>query len=253
MDCAQDDATFEINKDFSDNNTAEVEVTLDCFTGLPITQSQSISESQNVVLTVQSFNQGELNCNITETATTGYTGSYNDGTASNVNCSYEDLFGGNYVCNITNTPDNVEIWVNKDWVMDGDGGTGGDFIDANYRLDLYCDNPIVENGAYWTGSQYHWNMYNGDSNGTNDVHYGATVTPDWAGGTHCSVSETVYESAVEVSNHCSSLLVEIAGGDECTITNTVFFEGIPSLNQYGLAILALLMLGMGFVGFRRFA
>jgi len=32
----------------------------------------------------------------------------------------------------------------------------------------------------------------------------------------------------------------------------VFFEGIPTLNHYGMAILALLMLGVGFVGFRRF-
>jgi hypothetical protein len=36
------------------------------------------------------------------------------------------------------------------------------------------------------------------------------------------------------------------------MTNTVFYEGIPTLNQYGMAIMALLMLGMGFVGFRRF-
>jgi hypothetical protein len=33
----------------------------------------------------------------------------------------------------------------------------------------------------------------------------------------------------------------------------VFFEGIPTLNQYGLALLALLMLGVGAVGLRRFA
>jgi hypothetical protein len=31
----------------------------------------------------------------------------------------------------------------------------------------------------------------------------------------------------------------------------VFFEGIPTLSQWSLAILALLMLGMGFVGQRR--
>jgi hypothetical protein len=36
-------------------------------------------------------------------------------------------------------------------------------------------------------------------------------------------------------------------------TNTVFFEGIPTLSQYGLALMALLMLGVGMVGFRRFA
>jgi hypothetical protein len=39
----------------------------------------------------------------------------------------------------------------------------------------------------------------------------------------------------------------------CTIYNTVFFEGIPTLNQYGLILLALLMLGAGAVGFRRYA
>ena len=40
----------------------------------------------------------------------------------------------------------------------------------------------------------------------------------------------------------------------CTVTNTfVFFEGIPVLNRYGLALLALLMLGIGVIGFRRFS
>jgi hypothetical protein len=35
----------------------------------------------------------------------------------------------------------------------------------------------------------------------------------------------------------------------------VFFEGggIPTLNQYGLILMALLMLGIGAVGFRRFS
>jgi len=31
----------------------------------------------------------------------------------------------------------------------------------------------------------------------------------------------------------------------------VFYEGIPTLSQYGMALMALLMLGMGMVGFRR--
>jgi hypothetical protein len=42
------------------------------------------------------------------------------------------------------------------------------------------------------------------------------------------------------------------GSESCTFTNTIFFEGIPTLNQYGLALLALLMLGIGAVGLRRF-
>jgi hypothetical protein len=32
----------------------------------------------------------------------------------------------------------------------------------------------------------------------------------------------------------------------------MFIEGIPMLSQYGLAAMAPLMLGVGFVGFRRF-
>ncbi len=36
-------------------------------------------------------------------------------------------------------------------------------------------------------------------------------------------------------------------------TNTRIYEGIPTLSQYGLALMALLMLGVGLVGFRRFA
>jgi len=53
--------------------------------------------------------------------------------------------------------------------------------------------------------------------------------------------------------------LEIFSGDvghmiTCTVTNTfVFFEGIPVLNRYGLALLVLLMLGIGVIGFRRFS
>ena len=47
--------------------------------------------------------------------------------------------------------------------------------------------------------------------------------------------------------------VTLGGSGSCTIYNTVFFEGIPSLNQFGLMILALLMLGVGAVAFRRLA
>ena len=47
--------------------------------------------------------------------------------------------------------------------------------------------------------------------------------------------------------------IGVGVGDSCIIINTLFFEGIPTLNQYGMAIMALLMLGIGMLGFRRFA
>jgi hypothetical protein len=66
------------------------------------------------------------------------------------------------------------------------------------------------------------------------------------------VKEHLYDDAIEVDNGCDDLVVSAGHGDSCLITNTVFFEGIPTLNQYGMMLLALLMLGMGMVGFRRF-
>jgi hypothetical protein len=47
--------------------------------------------------------------------------------------------------------------------------------------------------------------------------------------------------------------VSVGHGGSCTITNTLFFEGIPTLNHYGMALMALLMLGLGVLGLRRFA
>ncbi len=50
--------------------------------------------------------------------------------------------------------------------------------------------------------------------------------------------------------------VAVALDGSCTIINTLFFEdasGISTLSQYGMALLVLLMLGIGFVSFRRFA
>jgi hypothetical protein len=94
-------------------------------------------------------------------------------------------------------------------------------------------------------------IYTGTGN-TNNATYTADVEPDWNGGTNCRVDETVNDSSVEVDNDCGNLNVTIGEGDECTITNTVFYEGIPTLSHYGMAMMALLMLGVGFVGFRRF-
>jgi hypothetical protein len=68
----------------------------------------------------------------------------------------------------------------------------------------------------------------------------------------CSASEDVEESGVEsVALGCSGTSLSAAGSHTCTFTNTVLFEGIPTLSQYGLALLALLTLGVGFVGLRR--
>jgi hypothetical protein len=52
-------------------------------------------------------------------------------------------------------------------------------------------------------------------------------------------------------SECANLTVRAGQGASCSVTNTVFFEGIPALNRFGLAILSLLMLTVGLLFFRR--
>ena len=58
---------------------------------------------------------------------------------------------------------------------------------------------------------------------------------------------------IKDDSDCEDLLIVPGQSTSCTITNTRMYEGIPTLNQYGLALLALMMLGVGMVGFRRFS
>jgi hypothetical protein len=58
---------------------------------------------------------------------------------------------------------------------------------------------------------------------------------------------------VEIDNDCQEIFISAGHGASCVVTNTVFFEGIPTLDGRGLAVLALLLLGLGLVGVRRLA
>jgi len=88
--------------------------------------------------------------------------------------------------------------------------------------------------------------------GNGDDDFTAMVVPTYPGNS-CWVTEDVDADYVETDvSDCDNLSVSaVDGGDACTVTNLVFYEGIPSLSEYGMALMALLMLGMGMVGFRR--
>lgn len=251
--------TFRVVKYFDDDNPMNVEVTLNCFSGLPLTQSQEINANHEVVFVVNSFTPGELDCDVEEVVTDGYSPTYWGSTKTGVSggitddefgCHFEDVQHGQFTCAIVNTPKPVEVVIEKMWVIDG---SGGDEIDGKYKLVLHCNDEIVggneQNNGNWKKT-----LYNSNKNGTADTNYTGMVIPDWDGGTSCWVDETVYDSSVEVTNGCTTgLVARINTGDSCVIVNTVYFEGIPTLSQYGLALMALLMLGVGLVGFRRLA
>lgn len=260
-------ATFEVSKKFTDGaNPGTIDVTLSCTTGLPLTQTQTISESQGVKFVVTSFDDKQLDCSVSENLEnlSGYTPSYlatGPGEPNSTNgCHFSNTEdGAENFCHITNNVNPVKVTIEKEWIFDG--STQPD-INTHYRLTLYCDAQIIggeESCPYSSGTNQSA-AGNGqplpavesciEFESDKSSVFIARVTPHWPA-SHCRVVETVFDDAVEIANGCESLLVKAGQEDSCQITNTVFYEGIPGMNRYGMAILILLMLGMGMLGYRR--
>ncbi|MEE4217579.1 MAG: IPTL-CTERM sorting domain-containing protein [Xanthomonadales bacterium] len=256
--------TFRVTKHFTDGNPMDVEVTITCNAGLPLTQTAKISEDKLVTFSMTSFTAGEMNCDIAEVTPAGYTPVYTAGVTESgfaegysddaEGCHFEGVAFGGFTCDITNAPDPVQIAIEKDWNIDGSGGYP---VDTRYLLTLYCNSEIVEadnecppiddlrTRARFGG----WcKQFSGDDSA---IHI-AQVVPTYPSA-HCMVIEQAMSSAVEVDNGCLDIEVSAGNGTSCLITNTVFFEGIPTLSQYSLALLGLLMLATGLAGFRRYA
>lgn len=237
--------TFRVDKVFTDSNPAEVNVAISCNTGLPLEQTFDISEGNGVVFIVKDYADGAMDCLITETPVPGYTTEYFDGTTTNnTGCAYDAVgFSQGNICIITNTPGPVTVTVNKEWIYQN---TGND-IDESFEFEILCDAVITG------GTDIGEGWYSDGGSGVGDDSFDFEVFPT-LGGNVCSATEIPTEESgiVTDSSDCQNMPIGIAQGAECTITNSVFFEGIPTLNQYGMALLALLMLGVGVVGFRRF-
>ena len=244
-------ATFSVTKDFADGNDLdEVTVSIDCNTGVILDQDKVLGDNDSVEFVVTGFTDATLNCSISESdGTNGYTATYlSNGLDDTTECAWTQIADGTAgTCDITNTPDEVSIVVTKDWVLTGDNNG----VDLEYGLKAYCDNVFNEqesgsSSSYDKIGSIYGQVGPASKNHTFKFRPGFPIS-------RCYVDERVYDSAIEVdSEDCKGLTLSAGGGASCTITNTVFFEGIPTLSQYGMAIMALLMLGVGFVGFRRF-
>ena len=256
-------ARFMVTKDFTDDSTAGVMVYISCDTGLPLTQDFELFDSPDsfVTFVVNSYIPGTMTCTITEEPVPGgYTGTYEaaagaDGVAGSItgganSCVFGEIVGGHFECEITNTLDSVAVTVDKYWDIPNPGSEFPMYADIR----IWCDAPI-EGGSQDPGSKHYYRDFNDLYGDTTAI---AQVLPNFPSSS-CWAVEASSDSAVEVDNGCGDSLqtarmtVSAGNGDHCTITNTVFFVGIPTLNHYGLALLALLMLGVGAVGFRRFA
>ncbi len=256
-----ENAEFSVQKRFADgNNITPVELKIQCNTGLPLEQSLTVLPNEGplgefeVKFIVESFANGNLNCDLWEETPDGYTANYDcqaDAACSTNEaagpCSFEGVgIGENNLCLIHNEVTPVAITVSSQWlytIEDIDS-------EATATIELFCSDVAGGDGEYQDGDMFwSWDF----STETDNVHT-AMVQPDFNGGTQCRTQENTMNSAVESESTCAEW-TSIKIGDEpqsCTVTNMVFLEGIPTLNQYGLILFSALMLLTGLWATRRF-
>ena len=270
---------FTVTKDFSDDNPAPVMVTLTCNTGIPLVQSFEITESTSVDFVVTDYESGAMNCSVTEEPVPGYEAFYaasGDSASDNIGgCNFTAVAGGDAnACAITNIAGPGTFTLNKEWVVSEETG---EEVAREALMFIACDREILFVDVEFDPD------YGGPLGDVEDIYFrsgplygnsSAIAVVDTSNGpARCTGGEfselgLIIQSGVEVTSDCppfstdggetttdpSTWLEVTSGGNaECTVTNTVFFEGIPTLSQWGMAIMALLMLGVGMIGFRRFA
>jgi hypothetical protein len=238
---APDAAFFHVTKVFSDGREDEVTVTLTCNSGLPLQQSFSISGGgAGVHFVVEHVQGADANCLVTEAGgPTGYQPIFNDGDG----CSWEGVTGGQFTCEIRNEAEPAAFTVGKQWVIDG---AILEDVQLEAAVSVFCDSEI--SGGFFNGTEHQFDgVLSGD---------GASleVAVETSGGAaECRAVENDIQSSVASSDDCGPRFIPAGGSSSCTIVNTVFFEDIPTLGELGLAILAILVLGIGLVGRRGFA
>ncbi|MCH7506814.1 MAG: IPTL-CTERM sorting domain-containing protein [Proteobacteria bacterium] len=261
-------ATYDVRLNFNPNTGApETTANIQCTIGVPI--ADAIANLGNNDLNkpfdpVTYDAQGIDVCVVTVVAVEGYTPTYTATVSSgaalisggiNSPCSFQPGEDAQeFSCAVVMNGTVGTFKVTKNWA---NVDVGGDSVDGSYSMELACDKAIIGTGGTSVVNPVSDTDLQGNDTRTWTQTTTSTLTFIVDVSTtgilpNCWATEDVADSSVESDGNCGSREIGLGGFSECVITNTVFFEGIPTLNQYGLAIMALLMLGVGFVGFRRF-
>jgi hypothetical protein len=247
-------AQFKVQKQFLDGRD-DLESTLNirCNTGLPLEQTFTTlpGSGVEVTFTVTDFTDGQLDCEVWESATEGYHASYecfSTGTCTVTDsmCSYSGVeMGQEDLCVIRNYPESTQVTVASNWVDDSEASES---IGAA-AVDLICRN-VLDGDGEWDRDEMHWSwVFQADT--PDQV---ATMAPAYHDSTECRTVSTPISSAIEASSDCEdwTYIFRDTAPLTCTVTHTVFFEGIPALSRAGLLLTALLVLFTGLVFVRRF-
>ena len=252
-------ATFIVQKRFEDdNNVTPVELKISCNDGLPSSDSQTVLPNEGVfgqaemTFIVMNFADGALNCEVWEEIPAGYTAEYDCQSASGCTtgealgpCTFNGVgIGQENLCLIQNRVDPVELTVTKEWLYPREELV----VDDDAVIKLFC-NGVFDGDGEKIGGGMKWSWVF-DGNPDSRI---ATVFPDFAGTTECWTEETSNASAVETSSSCSDpITINLGDGQRnCIVTNAIFFEGIPTVNEYGLILISALMLMTGLITVRR--
>jgi hypothetical protein len=253
-------ATFVAQKQFSDgNNVTPVTFNFKCTSGTVVNKSKTIEPEENGFGPYQvAFNVGNIpdgvavDCEIEEVPPPGYTPAYecqsettcstNEGAGP---CTFQSVrIGQAGYCKVRNQVNPVKLTVTKEWEF----AESESIIEDNADITLLCSNVVDGNGEF-VGNRMRWRW---EFDGNPDSHV-ATFYPDFDGDTQCWTKEHLDTSAIETESTCSEPMTIPLGDSkpECVVTNTLFYEGIPTLNPFGLALVSALMLLTGLISFRR--
>ncbi len=263
-------ATFWVQKRFTDGNpVSPVTLNFKCSGGTVFNGTKTFFPNgldfgiYEASFAVDNVPETPISCEVWETVPAGYTAHYSCQsetgctTANNGagHCVFSGVAAGQQsVCLIDNNVAPVEIKVTKEWAdnitedlpeNESDEDVG---VEQKARINLVCENVYDGDGTVINGDM----VWSWPFEGNPDSHL-AMVYPKFDESTTCWTEEQELPSAVESESTCSKpTKVKIGEGKrDCIVTNTVFFEGIPTLNQYGLVLVTALMLLIGMVAVRR--
>jgi hypothetical protein len=253
-------ATFVVRKQFADGNRETPSTyNFKCTSGTVTNPSRTIFPDQigfgphQISFVVDNLPAGQVECEIEEVPLAGYTPSYECESESSCStnesvgpCTFQSVSDGQQgLCLVSNELDPVELTVTKEWLYSRDEEE--QFDRAN--IYLYCANVFDGDGDS-DGNIMRWD-WPFEGNPASQV---AIVYPNYDGSTECWTEEYNTASAVESESTCDEPISILVGDSErsCLVINTVFFEGIPTLNPIGLALISALLLMTGLVSLRRY-
>ncbi|MBT8047959.1 MAG: IPTL-CTERM sorting domain-containing protein [Xanthomonadales bacterium] len=255
-----DYASFIVQTRFVDqNNITPVTLNIQCNDGFWGDSSRTLAAEEDSYgryqyrFIVEDFIDGALNCEIWEDSPAGYTPEYDcqidSACSSNAGtgpCSFDGIgIDQEEVCIIENRVSPVDVTVTKEWLYQREDL----IIDDSAIIELYCASIFDGDGERVQTGLMRWSWLF-DGSPASQV---ATINPSFKNNSQCWTEEPTVASAVETESSCADPVLIPLGdaGKTCTVYNTVFFEGIPTLSQYGLLLISALMLVTGLIAVRR--